>query len=327
MDRFLPLVVLVVVPALCACDAARTGGPAAPPPVADTAGLGAGADLRGRRPFPDTSAWNRDVSAAPVDPASATLIAACGAANLDPDFGAFLWQGAPAGIPYVVVAGSQPKVPVTFGYADESDPGPYPVPPNAPIEGGAASSGDRHVLVVDRDHWKLYELFDAHTGDGGRSWSAGSGAVFDLTTGALRPEGWTSADAAGLPIFAGLARYDEVVGQGAVRHALRFTCPRTRRAYVPPARHYASSSTDPGLPPMGMRVRLKASFDISAYPAQARAVLTALRTFGMFVADNGSGWFISGAPDSRWNDDDLNTLKRVPSSAFEVVRMEGMVTR
>ncbi len=313
--------------ALLACDGGRAGGPAAPPAVGDTAGLGIGADLRGRRPFPDSNAWNRDISGAPVDPASATLVAACGAANLHPDFGAFYWQGAPAGIPYIVVAGTQPRVPVTFGYADESDPGPYPVPANAPVEGGPAGTGDRHVLVVDRDGWRLYELFDAHTADGGRSWSAGSGAIFDLATGALRPAGWTSADAAGLPIFPGLARYDEVVGQGVIRHALRFTCPRTRRAYVPPARHYASSSTDPTLPPMGMRVRLKASYDISGFPAQARAILTALRTYGMFLADNGSAWFISGAPDVRWNDDDLGTLKRVPGSAFEVVRMDGLVTR
>ncbi len=319
---------LVVGTPLCACDTARAGGPSSPPPaVGDSAGLGAGADLRGRRPFPDTDAWNRDVSAAPVDPASATLLAACGAANLHPDFGAFLWQGAPAGIPYIVVTGSQPKVPVTFDYADESDPGPYPVPPHAPIEGGAASSGDRHVLVLDRDHWQLYELFDAHSADGGRSWSAGSGAVFDLGSGALRPEGWTSADAAGLPIFPGLARYDEVVGQGAIRHALRFTCPRTRRAYVPPARHYASSATDPALPPMGMRVRLKASYDVAGFPTQARTILAALQRYGMLLADNGSAWFVSGAPDSRWNDDDLNTLKRVPGSAFEVVRMDGLVAR
>lgn len=313
---------------LAACDGTRHIGPGPlPPAVKDSADLGAGADLHGRRPFPDSSAWNRDVSGDPVDPASSTLIAACGSANLHPDFGAFYWNGAPAGIPYIVVAASQPRVPVSFDYADESDPGPYPVPPNAPIEGGAAASGDRHVLVVERDGWRLYELFDAHTSDGGRSWSAGSGAIFDLGTGAPRPAGWTSADAAGLPIFPGLVRYDEVVGQGAIRHALRFTCPRTRRAYVPPARHFASSSTDPGLPPMGMRVRLKAAYDISAFPLQARTVLVALKKYGMLLADNGSAWYISGAPDSRWNDDELDTLKRVPGSAFEVVRMDGMVTR
>ncbi len=316
---------LVSAALLAACTGSAPSAPG-PPAVSDTGGLGAGADLHGRRPFPDTNAWNRDVSADPIDPASATLIAACGTGNLHPDFGAFQWQGAPAGIPYVVVAGAQPKVPVSFGYADESDPGPYPIPPNAPIEGGASAVGDRHVLVVDRDAWKLYELFDARPVNGGRSWTAGSGAIFDLTTGALRPAGWTSADAAGLPIFPGLARYDEVVGQGAIRHALRFTCPRTGRAYLPPARHWASSSTDAGLPPMGMRVRLRAGYDISPFPPQARTILTALKTYGMLLADNGSGWFVSGAPDSRWNDDDLNTLKSVPGSAFEVVRMEGMLT-
>ena len=320
--------VVAVLLALAACGRSDGAGPPdRPPDVPATGELGAGADLQGRRPFPDTNAWNRDLSGLPVDPASATLIASCGTGNLHPDFGAFYWNGAPAGIPYIVVAGTQLRVPVTFGYADESDPGPYPIPPNAPIEGGSASGGDRHVLVLDRDGWKLYELFDARSGDGGRSWSAGSGAIFDLATGALRPAGWTSADAAGLPIFPGLVRYDEVVGQGAIRHALRFTCPRTRRAYLPPARHYASSSTDSALPPMGMRVRLKAGYDISGYPAQARVVLSALRTYGMFLADNGSGWYISGAPDARWNDDELNTLKRVPSSAFEVVRMEGLVTK
>jgi hypothetical protein len=330
MNRLrLVLPVLSAFVLVAACDAARGSGPSGggPPAVKDSADLGTGADLHGRRLFPDTNAWNRDVSHDPVDPASATLIAACGTVNLHPDFGAFYWQGAPAGIPYMVVAGTQPKVTVTFGYADESDPGPYPVPPNAPIEGGAASTGDRHVLVIDRDSWRLYELYDAHPADGGRSWTAGSGAIFDLTTGAPRPAGWTSADAAGLPIFPGLVRYDEVVGQGVVRHAVRFTCPRTRRAYLPPARHYASSSTDPGLPPMGMRVRLRASFDISGFPPQARTILTALKTYGMLLADNGSGWYITGAPDSRWNDDDLNMLKTVPGSAFEVVRMEGMVTK
>ncbi len=316
----------LVLPLLAGCAGSGPAGPR-PPAASDTAGLGAGADLQGRRPVPDTNAWNRDVSRDPVDPSSATLIAACGATNLHAEFGAFYWQGAPAGIPYVVVAGSQPTVPVSFRYADDSDPGPYPLPPDAPIEGGPAGTGDRHVLVIDRDAWKLYELFDAHPVSGGSSWTAGSGAIFDLTTGALRPAGWTSADAAGLPIFPGLARYDEVVGQGAIRHALRFTCPRTRRAYVPPARHFASSYTDPGLPPMGMRVRLRASYDISGFPTQARAILTALKTYGMLLADNGSSWYITGAPDARWDDEDLNTLKSVPGAAFEVVRMDGLVTQ
>jgi hypothetical protein len=280
--------------------------------------------LQGRRPFPDDNPWNRDVSGDPVDPASASLIAACGLRNLHPDFGT-VWNGAPIGIPYVVVSGTQARVPMTFDYADESDAGPYPIPADAPIEGGSASTGDRHVIVIDADAWKLYELFDARPLDGGR-WHAGSGAVFDLGSNALRPSGWTSADAAGLPIFPGLVRYDEAVERGEIRHALRFTCPTTRRAYVHPARHWASSRTDPALPPMGMRVRLRADFDTSGFPAPVRVMLTAMKRYGLLLADNGSGWYVSGAPDARWNDEELGALKRVPSSAFEVVRMGQVVT-
>ena len=286
--------------------------------------LGAGAAL-GRRPFPATNAWNTRVDTAAVDPASATLVASIGLGDhLHPDFGAD-WNGGPFGIPYVVVSGTQARVPVTFDYADESDPGPYPVPRNAPVEGGAGATGDRHVLVVDRDRWKLYELYDAHPVDGGRRWRAGSGAVFDLRTGASRPKGWTSADAAGLPILPGLVRYEEVKA-GHIDHALRFTVSRTRRAYVFPARHFASSDPSPALPPMGMRVRLKRSFDVSRFPPQARVVLVALQRYGMVVADNGSDWYLSGAPDRRWSDDQLGTLKTVPGSAFEVVRMGAVTT-
>ncbi|MBK8075874.1 MAG: hypothetical protein IPK24_09950 [Kineosporiaceae bacterium] len=300
----------------------RTRPPSAP---AGAVGLGAGASLAGRRLFPADNPWNTPVADAPVDPASATLIAAIGATgHLHPDFGAN-WNGGPFGIPYVVVSGTQKKVPVRFEYADESDPGPYPIPPNAPIEGGAAADGDRHVIVVDRDAWRLYELFDAHPVAGGTSWTAGSGAVFDLRSNASRPAGWTSADAAGLPILPGLVRYDEVAS-GQIRHALRFTVSATRAGYVAPARHAASSRTDTSLPPMGMRVRLKASFDISSYPKQARVVLQALKTYGMIVADNGSSWYVSGAPDRRWDDDQLGALKQVPGNAFEVVRM-GSVSR
>jgi hypothetical protein len=295
-----------------------------PGPGAPSSGLGPGASLNGARPFPADNPWNRDISAEPVDPASATLIAACGLRNLHPDFGT-VWNGRPIGIPYVVVPGDQPKVPVSFRYASESDVGPYPVPPDAPVEGGSGADGDRHVLIVDRDNWVLYELFAARPLDGGARWEAGSGAIFDLDSNALRPAGWTSADAAGLPIFPGLVRYDEVMEQGEIRHALRFTCPATRRAYVPPARHFASTRTDPGLPPMGMRVRLRADYDISTFPPAAQVILRALKTYGMFLADNGAGWFITGAPDPRWNDTELGALKRVPSSAFEVVRMEGIV--
>lgn len=272
-----------------------------------------------RRPFPSDNAWNTVITGASVDPKSSTLIASCGLRNLHPDFGT-TYAGAPNGIPYTLVHSSQQKVPVTFDYADESDPGPYPIPPSAPIEGGSNSSGDRHVLVVDVDAWKLYELYDAHPVNGGASWRAGSGAVFDLNSNALRPAGWTSADAAGLPIFPGLVRYDEAVEQRAIEHALRFTCPRTRKAYVAPARHYASSDTSSALPPMGMRVRLKANYDTSSFSPTVRVILRAMMRYGMLLADNGSGWYVSGAPDPRWSDEELATLARVPSSAFEVVR-------
>jgi hypothetical protein len=272
-----------------------------------------------KRVFPDDNPWNTVIASAAVDPKSSTLIASCGVRNLHPDFGT-TYDGAPNGIPYVVVHTGQPKVPVKFDYDDESDPGPYPIPPNAPIEGGSNSSGDRHVLVLDVDAWKLYELFDAHPVNGGASWTAGSGAIFDLSSNALRPAGWTSADAAGLPIFPGLVRYDEAVEQGAINHALRFTCPKTRKAYISPARHYASNDTSSALPPMGMRVRLKANFDTTGFTPTVRVILRAMMRYGMFVADNGSGWYVSGAPDPRWNDDELAALARVPSSAFEVVK-------
>jgi hypothetical protein len=304
------------------------GGGSTPPPSGGgttQSGLGPGASLAGRRPFPADNPWNQDISSAPVDPNSAALIASIGTGTgLHPDFGT-VWNGAPIGIPYVVVSGTQTRVPVSFDYAAESDPGPYPIPSNPPIEGGANSTGDRHVLVVDRDNWKLYELYAAQRS--GSGWHAGSGAVFDLSSNQLRPAGWTSADAAGLPIFPGLVRYDEVVEQHAIRHALRFTVSRTRRAYVSPARHFASSLTDPNLPPMGMRVRLKASFNTSSFPANVQVILTAMKTYGMFVADNGSNWYVSGAPDSRWNDEELSSLNRVKGSDFEVVQMGTIVTQ
>lgn len=278
-----------------------------------------------RSVFPVDNPWNTDISADPVDPNSDALIAACGATrSLHPDFGT-TYNGVPWGIPYVVVHGDQPRVPVTFYYDDESDPGPYPIPPDAPIEGGPAATGDRHVLVLDVDNWMLYELFDARPVNGGASWTAGSGAIFDLSSNALRPAGWTSADAAGLPIFPGLVRYDEAVINGEITHALRFTCPVTRRAYVHPARHYASSHTDPDLPPMGMRVRLKASVDISGFPPEVQVILTALKKYGMILADNGGGFFVSGAPDPRWNDANIDMMKQIKGSDFEVVLMGNVV--
>ena len=288
-------------------------------------GNGSG-DLGARRFFPADNPWNTDVSGQSVDANSDTLIAHCGAGSpLHPDFGT-VYGGAPNGIPYVVVHGSQPGVPVSFQYSDESDPGPYPVPSYAPIEGGPSSSGDRHVLIVDDDHWRLFELFAAYPAGGGSSWSAGSGAIFNLSSDSLRPAGWTSADAAGLPILPGLVRYDEVALHHGITHALRFTCPTTREGYVYPARHYASSHTNTNLPPMGMRVRLKASVDISGYSANLQVILQALKHYGMFVADNGSAFFLSGAPDPQWDDDDLHNLTRLHGSDFEVVQMGTVVT-
>jgi hypothetical protein len=212
-------------------------------------------------------------------------------------------------------------------YGDESDPGPYPVPADVPIEGGRDADGDRHVLVYDRDNQKLYELWRAFPVDGGDSWKAGCGAVWDIKAGSSRQKGWTSADAAGLPILPGLVRYDEVVEQGEIRHALRFTVQKSRRAYVPPATHFAAKSNDAKLPPMGMRVRLKSDYDISHFPKEAQVILKCLQTYGMIVADNGGDWFISGSPHEKWNDEALNTLKRVKGKDLEVVEMKGLVTR
>jgi hypothetical protein len=278
----------------------------------------------GKRLLPDDNPWNLDISKAPVDANSARLVAGIGLDRpLHPDFGTFL-DGAPNGIPYVVVPGNQPKVPIKFFYANESDPGPYPIPSNAPIEGGPKSKGDRHILVLDRDNWMLYEAFDAHPllrGD----WKAGSGAIFNLKSNKQRPKGWTSADAAGLPILPGLVRYEEVQA-GAIRHALRFTVEKSRQAYVFPATHFASQHKDPNLPPMGMRVRLRANFDMSGYPSECKVILTALQKYGMMLADNGGAWFLSGAPDSRWSDDNLHELKKVKGRDFEVVKMGRIIT-
>jgi hypothetical protein len=270
--------------------------------------------------FPRDSPWNERVDKLPVEPGSAQLVRSIGLdAYLHPDFGSGTWQGAPIGIPYVTVSGGQRKVPVSFEYAAESDRERYPIPANVPIEGGRGSDGDRHVIVVDRGRCRLYELYAAYPVAGGTRWRAGSGAIWNLRSNRLRPKLWTSADAAGLPILPGLARYEEV-RRGSIDHALRFTAPRTRRAFVYPARHYASSSDDPDLPPMGLRVRLKASVDVSRFPPQSRVVLRALRRYGMILADNGAPWYLSGAPSAGWNNDDLHQLHRVHGDAFEVVR-------
>jgi hypothetical protein len=271
------------------------------------------------RLFPANNHWNMRVDKLPVLPNSDAMVRGIGADDtLHPDFGSGLYEGRPIGIPYTTVSKGQKRVKVSFEYADESDRGPYPIPPKAPIEGGPSADGDRHVIVVDRDRCKLYELYAAHPRDGGRSWRAGSGAIFDLRSNKVRPAGWTSADAAGLPILPGLARYEDVK-RGKIDHALRFTVSRSRRAYIYPARHFAASSTDPDLPAMGQRLRLKASFDTSGHPRQARVILNALKRYGMIVADNGSDWYISGAPSKGWDNDELNALKGVEGSNFEVV--------
>ena len=269
--------------------------------------------------FPANNHWNLPVNRLPVHPRSKRILRSIGLdEHVHPDFGSGKWDGGPIGIPYTTVPGDQEKVPVSFLYKDESDPGPYPIPPNAPIEGGAQSDGDRHVLVVDRDACKLYELFDARRRDGGARWRAGSGAVWNLNSNKLRPRGWTSADAAGLPILAGLARVDEVK-DGVIDHALRFTVDRSRRAFIYPARHFASDLTAKRFPAMGQRLRLKRGFDISRFPYQARIVLKALKRYGMIVADNGSDMYISGAPSPEWNNDALHSLHRVKARHFVVV--------
>ncbi len=263
--------------------------------------------------FPTDNPWNRRVDTLPVAANSAAIIGAVGLdAHMHADFGSGLWEGGKIGIPYVVVPGSQPKTRVAFEYAGESDKGPYPIPRNVPIEAGS----DHHALILDRDACRLYELFALERR--GSGWRAGSGAIWNLRSNRLRPAGWTSADAAGLPILPGLARYDEVA-RGSVQHALRFTADRTRRAYVWPARHFASDLTDPSLPPMGLRVRLKKSFDTSRYPRQARILLEAMKRYGLILADNGSSWYVTGAPDPRWSNDQLHTLHQVHGSDFEVV--------
>lgn len=277
-----------------------------------------GAMLAGCPQFPADNPWNRDVSSDLVDANSNNYIASIGASTyLHPDFGSNLTYG----IPYTIVPSSQISVPITFtAYGNQSDPGPYPVPLNAPVESGS----DRHVLVAQSGVCKLFELYNSY--QVGSGWNADSGAVFDLRSDALRPDCWTSADAAGLPILPGLARYDEVVTAGVINHALRFTIVHSQQAFIHPATHYASSSTNSNYPPMGLRLRLKASYNISTFYGASKVLLTALKKYGMIVADNGSNWYISGATDGRWNDTDLNQMKTVPGSAFEVVQAGTIYT-
>jgi hypothetical protein len=288
--------------------------------------LGIGASLNGFVPFLADNLWNQNIAGAPADPNSDAIINFIGTTTpLHPDFGSGLYGGQTIGIPYIVVSGT-PLVKINFtAYGDESDPGPMPVPANAPIEGyPKPGNGDRHVLVLDRDNCWLYELYNSHLLKSG-AWDAGSAAVWDLLNDEQRPYTWTSADAAGLPIFPGLARYDEVAA-GTIHHALRYTLRYSQAAFTPPASHWAANSTNTYAAPMGMRLRLKASFDTSGFPPQSKVILTALQQYGMIMADNGSSIYISGDPDDRWNNDDLGELKTVPASAFEVVLMNPIYT-
>jgi hypothetical protein len=276
---------------------------------------GAAPTLAGCQVLPADNIWNTPVDDLPVHASSEAYVETIGLdINVHADFGSGEWEDGPIGIPFVVVPGSQPKVPVTFYWDDESDPGGYPVPPDAPIEGGPDADGDRHVLVLDSDACVLYELFAAYPEAGG-AWSALGGAIFDLSSNALRPDTWTSADAAGLPILPGLVRYDEVMS-GEITHALRFTAPETLAGYVWPARHEASDLTDPQYPPLGLRFRLRADFDVSGYSAPIQTILRALKTYGMILADNGSEWYISGAPDERWDNEMPHELDDVVGADF-----------
>jgi hypothetical protein len=285
-----------------------------PPGTPGSGGDGTSPTIAGCRVFPATNAWNSTVDNLPVRSNSSALIANIGATrNLHPDFGG----GGQYGIPYMVVPASEPKRTMRWtAYGDEADPGPYPIPPNAPVEGAPATDGDRHVLVLQQGTCHLYELYRGFWRTD--HWDADVGVNWDLSSNALRPLGWTSADAAGLPILPGLVRYDEVAA-GHIDHAVRFTVPSSQKGYILPATHYASSSTDPSLPPMGLRVRLKASYSLSHFHGQSLVILQALKKYGMIVADNGSPWFITGAADPRWNDDDLNQITSVPGTAFEAV--------
>jgi hypothetical protein len=314
LNRPAPFLSILCVAALCSVTDAQTSARKPPKPLSGI--------------FPPDNPWNQDVSRLPVHPLSQDYLASIGlTTGLHADFGT-VYNGAPNGIPYNIINPYLPRTTVTFEYADESDAGPYPIPANPLIEGGpnAPLDSDRHILMLDLENKKLYELYQAVKQPNG-SWRAGSGAIFDLTSNKLRPAGWTSADAAGLPIFPGLARYDEIVQRGELKHALRFTVSRTQRAYISPARHWASSSTDPKLPPMGLRLRLRANFDVSKHPASVRVILNGLKTYGMLLADNGSSGFISGAPDPRWSDNDLSTLRTVRISDFEAVQTGPLVTQ
>ena len=308
-------------------EVTSTSGGSPPPPPSACSAMSAGqeASLNGFVPFPADNLWNNDISSAPVDPNSAAIINFIGASvPLHPDFGSGTYDGSIIGIPYEIVDSSQGPVTINFtAYGDESDPGPMPIPLNAPIEGDPNPSGDQHVLVLDNANCWLYELYDAQPN--GSAWNAGSAAVWDLTADEQRPYTWTSADAAGLPIFPGLIRYDEVAA-GQINHAIRFTLQSSRAAFIPPASHWAANSTNALAAPMGMRLRLKASFDISGFSAANQVILTALKKYGMIMADNGSSMYISGAPNDNWNNDDLHNLTDVTASDFDVIQMTPVYT-
>jgi hypothetical protein len=291
-------------------------------------GTGVGASLNGYRPFTSSNLWNTDISTSPVDPNSSAIINFIGGSiGLHPDFGAGEYQGSDIGIPYVIVPASQGMVGINFtAYGDESDPGPMPIPANAPIEGDPnPGNGDRHVLVLDNANCFLYEMDNSHVNNDG-TWNADSAAMWDLTTDEQRPYTWTSADAAGLPIFPGLVRYDEVAA-GKIQHAIRFTLSQSQAAFTPPASHWAANSSNPLAAPMGMRLRLKSSYDISGFSTNLQVILTAMKKYGLIMADNGSSMYISGMPDSRWDNNDLHNLSQVPASAFEVIKIVPLYTQ
>jgi hypothetical protein len=310
--------------ALPPTEAPPAANPPAAAPTQPASAGGLAPTLAGCPMFPADNVWNTPVNSLPVDANSDAYIQTIGAdTGMHPGFGAGLYEGGPIGIPYTDVPGDQPKVSVKFDYADESDAGPYPIPPDAPIEGGPQSDGDRHILIVQRDACILYELYYAYPQSDG-TWTAGSGAIFDLSSNALRPADWTSADAAGLPILPGLVRYDEVAA-GEIRHALRFTAPETRDEYIWPARHHASDLSGQEYPPMGQRFRLRADFDLSSFSPEVQVILRALQTYGMILADNGSAWFLTGAPDDGWDNDVLSELGQVTGSDFEAVDTSSLL--
>ena len=317
---------------LAGCGATTIGNQPPPPPPPQTSNcsslsLGQGASLGGFVPFPSDSLWNHDISSAPVDANSSAIISFIGSGtSMHADFGAGQYLGSTIGIPYLVVGGQQPPVTINFtAYGSESDPGPMPVPVTAPIEGYPnPGTGDRHVLVLDNSNCFLYELSSSYVS--GNSWNAGSAADWDLLSNEQRPYTWTSADAAGLPIFPGLVRYDEVAA-GKISHALRFTLQNSRAAFIPPASHWAANSSNSNAAPMGMRMRLKASFDVSGYSTANQVILNALKKYGMIMADNGSNLYLSGAPDDRWDNTDLHVLGQVSASDFEVLQMTPLYTQ